>query len=367
MPPRLPAEWEAQDAILLAWPDAQTDWASDLDAVRRTYTEILRAVTRFENVLLAARQPDEAKDALAGMGVATGRVRIHRVDYNDTWTRDYGPITVLEEGQPVLLDFTFNGWGKKFTACEDDLVTRRLREAKAFGRTPLRTVELVLEGGAIESDGRGTLVTTSRCLLEPNRNPLRTRDQIERSLVDAMGARRVLWLDHGHLVGDDTDSHIDTLARLCPDDAILYTACDDPSDEHYEDLSAMADELRAFRTAGGEPYRLIPLPWPDAQFDDQGHRLPATYANFLIINGAVLAPTYGDPERDETAMRAIGSSLPGRVVIGIDCRPLIRQHGSLHCVTMQLPRGVLGTANAGECQECQRMPETADAGDAASR
>ena len=341
MPRRLPAEWERQDAVLLAWPDEKTDWAADLDAVRCAYTEIIRAAARFEPVVLVARRPDEAEEWLAAARMPTGRVRAHQANYNDTWTRDYGPITVLDDDKPVLLDFAFNGWGLKFPAFDDNHLTRRLKAAGAFGSAPLRTVGLVLEGGAIESDGHGTLLTTSRCLLQANRNPHLTRDEIERALTDELGAARVLWLEHGYLAGDDTDSHVDTLARLCPDDTIAYTSCDDPADEHYEELSAMADELRAFRTADGKPYRLAPLPWPDAQFDGQGNRLPATYANFLIVNGGVLVPTYGDPARDEAAIAAIGSALPGRTVLGVDCRPLIRQHGSLHCVTMQLPKGVL--------------------------
>ena len=338
---RLPAEWEAQDAVLLTWPDEDTDWQPNLDEVRGTYTEIVRAITRFEDVLIVARSPRTVAANLAEACIPANRTGIRQVDINDTWTRDYGPITVLDADGPLLVDFAFNGWGGKFPATEDNLVTRRLHADGAFGTAPLRTIEFVLEGGAIDSDGRGTLLTTSRCLLEPNRNPHLTRSDIERTLAAELGAERVLWLNHGYLAGDDTDSHVDTLARLCPSDTIVHVRCDDPDDEHYKDLAAMTEELKALRTAEGKPFRLLPLPWPEAQFDQQHRRLPATYANFLILNGAVLVPTYGDQPRDAAAMETIGLALPGREVIGVNCKPLIQQHGSLHCVTMQIPKGVL--------------------------
>lgn len=268
------------------------------------------------------------------------QVNLYPIPTNDTWTRDFGPITVLNEGHPHLLDFTFNGWGLKFSADLDNRVTRHLHREKAFGDTPMTTFGLTLEGGSIESDGRGTLLTTSTCLLNDNRNPHLNREQIQETLRQVLGARKVLWLENGYLAGDDTDSHIDTLARLCPDDTILYVRCDDPEDEHYAALQAMEKELRALRTCGDRPFRLIPLPWPQARYGDDGHRLPATYANYLVINGAVLVPTYDDPQ-DAHALSAVGEAFPDRAIIGVNCLPLIEQHGSLHCVTMQLPKGVL--------------------------
>ena len=210
-----------------------------------TYTEIIRAITRFEDVLIAARNPRIVREHLAAAGIPADRVHVWQVDLNDTWTRDFGPITVLDAEKPLLMDFTFNGWGMKFVGFDDNLVTRRLHAAGALGESPLRTVGLVLEGGGIESDGRGSLLTTSRCLLQANRNPHLSRGEIEQILAAELGVRRVLWLEHGYLAGDDTDSHVDTLARLCPNDTILYVQCDDPADEHYADLAAMADDLRA--------------------------------------------------------------------------------------------------------------------------
>ncbi|MDF7806948.1 agmatine deiminase family protein [Pontiellaceae bacterium B12219] len=312
---RLPAEWEPQDAVLLTWPHAQTDWADCLEAAQQTFAEIEAAIRRFQSVILV--RPD-AFD----------------LPSNDTWSRDFGPLTIEENGRPVLLDFTFNGWGGKFPANLDNALTGKLQNLGAFGTTPLRSIDLVLEGGSIESDGEGTLLTTSTCLLNPNRNPELNKAQIEHRLKDEFGAHTILWLDHGHMEGDDTDAHIDTLARLCPDRTIIYVACDDPADPHYPDLKAMEAELQAL-----ENYRLLPLPWPSPKYDENGERLPATYANYLVINGAVLVPTYNDPA-DFQALEVVGNAFPDREIIGIDCSPLIRQHGSLHCVTMQIPHGV---------------------------
>ncbi|MBL0225368.1 MAG: agmatine deiminase family protein [Geobacteraceae bacterium] len=340
MNPRLPAEWEMQDGVLMAWPHEGTDWAYMLDDVRPVFVEIIRQITRFERVLLTAPDAVNVSGFLADAGVDQAKVTICEMPNNDTWARDFGPITVIYNNQPVLLDFGFNGWGLKFPANHDNLVTRRLKEQGALAPN-INTVGLIFEGGSIESDGLGTILTTAECLLSPNRNPQLDKSEIEQAMASMLGARRVLWLNHGWLAGDDTDSHIDTLARICPDNTIVYQACDIPLDEHYEGLKRMEEELKAFRAPDGSPYRLLPLPWPKARFDDQAHRLPATYANFLVINGAVLVPTYSDQENDGKALACLGTAFPGREIIGINCLPLIEQHGSLHCVTMQLPAGVL--------------------------
>ncbi|CAG0951583.1 agmatine deiminase [Geobacteraceae bacterium] len=337
---RLPAEWEEQDGVLLAWPHAESDWLPWLPMVELVFAQIVKEITRFETALVVAADGERTAAILSAVGARMERVRIEEIPANDTWARDFGPLTVERDGRPLLLDFGFNGWGLKFAADQDNLITGRLHRAGVFGATPLETVGLILEGGSIESDGKGTILTTAECLLNPNRNPHLSREEIEAALGEKLGANRVLWLENGYLAGDDTDSHIDTLARLAPDDTILYVRCDDASDEHYTSLFLMEKELHALRTREGNPYRLIPLPWPRACHDDEGERLPATYANYLVINGAVLVPTYDDPG-DEGALSAIGQAFPGREIIGIDCRPLILQHGSLHCVTMQIPKGVL--------------------------
>jgi agmatine deiminase len=336
---RLPAEWEAQGGVLLAWPHEGSAWRTHLAEVEPVFIEIVKQISQFEIVLITAPEPAKVREKVSRSGAAMHKVRFFRIDSNDTWSRDFGPVTVLENGLPVLLDFSFNGWGLKFAANLDNLITRRLAEAGAF-TAPLRTIGLVLEGGSIESDGTGTLLTTRACLLSPNRNPHLSREAVETKLAAFLGADRFLWMENGHLAGDDTDSHVDTLARFCPDDTIVHVACNDPADEHFGPINAMVDELRVFRTRGGRPYRLIPLPWPKARHDVDGSRLPATYANFLVINGAVIVPTYRD-KNDEAAISAIRDAFPGRVVIGVNCLPLILQHGSLHCITMHLPKGTI--------------------------
>jgi agmatine deiminase len=326
--------------VLLAWPHEESDWHPVLDLVEPVFIEIVRQICQFERAVIVAPDDHGVERKLEEAGTEMSNVRLYRVETNDTWARDFGPITVLENDVPRMLDFGFNGWGLKFAASLDNLVTGRLQRAGAFNDTPLTTVGLILEGGSIESDGAGTILTTAECLLSPNRNPHLSKKDIEAALARLLGADRFLWMENGFLAGDDTDSHVDTLVRLCPDDTIAYVACDDPADEHYQALQAMEADLKGFRTRDGGPYRLIPLPWPEPKYDGDGERLPATYANFLIINKAVLVPTYRD-KNDKAALEAIGKVFPGRRIIGVDCTPLILQHGSLHCVTMQLPKGTL--------------------------
>lgn len=337
---RLPAEWEEQDGVLLAWPHEGSDWLPWLDAVEPVFVEIIRQISLIEQVVVVAPDTAPVRKKLQESGAALERIRLFEMETNDTWSRDFGPITVFEDGRPLILDFGFNGWGLKFAADQDNQITRRLHKLGAFGATPLKTVGLIMEGGSIESDGHGTILTTAECLLNGNRNPHLAKSEVEDALKELCGAGHFLWLENGYLAGDDTDSHVDTLARLCPNDTIAYVTCDDPDDEHYQSLQAMERELKAFRTADGRPYRLIPLPWPEARYDEEGDRLPATYANFLIINKTVLVPTYRD-KNDAAAIAAVAKAFPDREIIGIDCLPLILQHGSLHCVTMQLPKGIL--------------------------
>lgn len=336
---RLPAEWEPQDGVLLAWPHPATDWNEYLPEVCATYTELIRQISRFERVLLITPDISQTQTQLSAAGIDLSQISCYQIETNDTWTRDFAPITVLVNNQPVLLDFGFNGWGLKFSANLDNQVTQKLKKQGAL-LPQANIIGLILEGGSIESDGCGTILTTSQCLLSPNRNPQLTRQDLEGAMQSLFGAQRILWLEHGHLEGDDTDAHIDTLARLCPNDTIIYMACDNPADSHYEALQKMEQELKQLTTADGRPYRLLALPWPEPKFDTSGNRLPASYANYLVINNAVLVPTYQDPV-DNGALAMIALAYPGREIIGINCLPLIEQHGSLHCVTMQLPAGVL--------------------------
>ncbi len=340
---RFPAEWEPQSGVMLTWPHPHADWAGVLTQADATFAAIAAAIARREIVLITAYDENHkahVRAVLGKSGVDMARVRLFVAPSDDVFVRDHGPLTVEAGGGLLLQDFAFNGWGRKYPFANDDGLTRALHAQGAFGTSPLESTDFVLEGGSVESDGAGTLLVTARCLLSPARNPKYTAAEIEAVLKARLGVQRVLWLHHGYLAGDDTDGHIDTLARFCDPHTIVYCACPWPDDEHYEELKAMEQELRSLRTASGAPYRLVALPWPSAKLDASGERMPATYANFLVTNGAVLVPVYDDRQDDE-ALRVIGACFPGREIVGIPSLVLIAQHGSLHCVTMQLPQGVL--------------------------
>ena len=338
--PRFPAEWERQSAILIAWPHAETDWAERLGEVEETYIALVVAITRFQPVLVCVANDDVeayARARLASARVDMERVRFIGIDYDDTWLRDSGPITLRDGDGFRLLDFRFTGWGGKFEATRDDELVEGLVERDTFRADRHDSIDFALEGGAIETDGAGTLLTTWKCLHE--RHPQASRGELDRRLSSWLHQDRVLWLDHGYLEGDDTDAHIDTLARFAAPDAIVYQGCNDPADSHYAELRAMAAELAALRTRDGQPYRLFELPWPEPVLD-QGRRLAASYANFLIVNGAVLMPAYDDPA-DSVAAGVLQQAFPDREIVQVPCRPLIWQNGSLHCITMQLPEGLV--------------------------
>lgn len=333
----LPAEWHFQSRIQLTWPHEDTDWAYMLDEVYECFINIASEIAARQPLLIVTPFPDDVGKQLKGR-VNLENVSLFKCETNDTWARDHAFITTLSSnGEMRLMDFCFNGWGMKFAANRDNQINKKLYEAKIFAGEYVDCLDFVLEGGSIESDGEGTLLTTSPCLLAPNRNP-RHADKVslEMKMRECFGASRVLWLDYGYLSGDDTDSHVDTLARLCPDNTIAYVQCSNERDEHFQELRMMEEQLKTFCTMDGEPYRLIPLPFPDAIFED-GERLPATYANFLILNEAVLVPTYNQKENDALAIEMIKKAFSSREVLGIDCCALIKQHGSLHCVTMQYP------------------------------
>lgn len=337
--PFLPAEWYEQSGVQLTWPHADTDWVHMLTEVQECFTAIAREIAKKELLLIVAPDIEAVKEQITNK-VNMENVRFFECQSNDTWARDHGAITLIDSSTPRLLDFCFNGWGQKFAAGLDNQITRKAYDAKCFKAEYENHLDFVLEGGSIESDGFGTLLTTSTCLLAPNRNDAMNRVEIEEHLRSVLHMQQVLWLDYGYLAGDDTDSHVDTLARLCPNNTIAYVKCTDPDDEHYEELQKMEEQLRTFRTLKGEPYRLLPLPMADCITEDT-ERLPATYANFLIINNAVLYPTYNQPKNDIKAAAVLAEAFPEREIIGIDCRALIKQHGSLHCVTMQYPEGVI--------------------------
>ena len=347
----LPAEWAPQSAILISWPHAETDWADILDEVTECYVRMAYAIAAHQPLIVLVVEGLDVSSLLEKrlpQAVFSNITFVVVPKTNDIWVRDYGFLTVQSTGGAELMDFRFNGWGGKFKAEHDNAANRLLFETQLLRGHYVDALDFELEGGGIESDGCGTLLTTAECLLNPNRRrqgdavPTPDKAQVEALLKERLGVERILWLHHGYLAGDDTDSHIDTLARLCPNDTIIYVQCTDTADEHYEALAAMEQELQAFRTLEDKPYRLIPVPLPDACYDEED-RLPATYANFLIMNKVVLVPTYAQPEKDALALKNIQKAFPEREIIGVDCRALIRQHGSLHCATMQFPREVFRT------------------------
>ena len=322
---RMPAEWEQQSAVQLTWPHAGTDWAPMLPEITAVYEEMAREISKRERLIVVA--PTHVQCPMFNVQCPT----------NDTWARDHGFITVYEyptpithHPSPLLLDFCFNGWGEKFPAELDNQINRQLYEQGIVQGQYEPHLDFVLEGGSIESDGQGTIFTTECCLMAPHRNQPLTKQQIEDRLKLWLGAEHIVWLQHGSLIGDDTDGNIDTLVRICPNDTLIYIG----ADADHSDLRLMEQELQALRTQEGHPYRLLKLPLPRPIFDGDD-RLPATYANYLVVNGAVLVPTYNQPDLDEEAMQTIGQAFPDRDIVGIDCRAVIRQHGSLHCCTMQ--------------------------------
>jgi len=365
---RLPAEWEPQSMVMLTWPHQNTDWKPFLNDITETYIKMVDAITMHESVVIATPHPVQVGALLGGRLTKDQMTKVYicHCKSNDTWARDHGPITLTDipdttnngttntaDSKLTMLDFRFNGWGNKFEAALDNKITRTLHADGAFDTAENGTPRLsdnddfVLEGGSIESDGEGTVFTTTFCLLAPNRNQPLSQEEIDQELRFRLKAKRIVWLHHGALVGDDTDGHIDTTVRIAPDNTILYHKCYDTDDEQYEDFAALETELKELRTINGEPYKLIPLPQPRAIYDDgtQLHsnpatdreRLPATYANFLIINGAVLVPTYNQADNDKAACEAIAKAFPDREIIPIDSRTIVRQHGSIHCCTMQVP------------------------------
>lgn len=338
----LPAEWYTQSCVQLTWPHEDTDWRDYLDDITETFVQIAKAVAHYEPLVIAAKYPERVREVLAESlnDDEMARVSIYESDNNDTWARDHAFITLVPTTDASascrLLDFRFNGWGEKFAADKDNRINRTLYDKGVFRGERVDYDDFVLEGGSIESDGRGTVLTTSVCLMAPHRNQPMTQAEVETVLKERLCARKIVWFDYGQLIGDDTDGHIDTIVRVCPDNTLLYVGCDDENDPQYADLKALENQLQQATDADGRPYRLLKLPMPDALYDD-GDRLPATYANFLIINGAVIVPTYNQEENDARALELVAEAFPGYEIIGIDSQTIVRQHGSIHCLTMQYP------------------------------
>jgi agmatine/peptidylarginine deiminase len=314
---RLFAEWEKQSSLLLALPHEKTDWLPYLDEILLSYKEFIKAASLYEHCTVLCADKKKAEKLLDGIK----NVTLVELPTNDTWIRDFGAIDVEEDSRVISYDFTFNAWGGKFDASLDNMVNEKLYEKNRLIKIPL-----VFEGGSLDNNGAGVGLTTSKCLLEENRNPHMTKDEIDAKLKELFGFKRVIWLENGFLKGDDTDSHVDMLARFIKEDMIAYSICEDEKDEHFEELKNMEKELKS------TGFKLLPLPLPKPMFY-KNERLPASYANFVFVNGAVLLPVYHDGN-DEKVKKLLSGALPHHDIIGIDARVFIRQHGSLHCASI---------------------------------
>lgn len=338
---RLIEEWHPQNYIIMALPHKKTDWNYIFEEVIKQYNNILE--TFIENdvrVIILSQNPETDKHLISEKVV--NNIFLIKCDFNDTWTRDYIFLSLEENNNPKTIDFGFNGWGLKFAADKDNLVNAILSQKGFINREKYSNQrEFILEGGSIESDGKGLILTTTRCLCSPNRNGCLDKKEAGDELLKRLGAKKVLFLDYGYLEGDDTDSHIDTLARLIPGNRIVFTGCQDPDDSHYEELNKMKQQLEEFTNLEDQKFELIELPLPDPIFDEEGNRLPATYANFLFYNKKLFLPVYNQPEKDKLAIDILKKALPDYKIIEIDCTTLIKQHGSLHCATMQVPEGFI--------------------------
>lgn len=335
-------EWSRQDAILLAWPAEHTDWSGRLHHAQQTYRNIIDTIGRYQAMVVLV--PDDAT-ATELQGSCNPVYPLHALvcDYDDTWVRDSGPISaVTPMGEPGWLDFRFNGWGGKFSADNDDRIVAQLIKTPLFGHVHCEYRDWILEGGAIEVNGEGSVLTTASVFRQ--RFPDASLDACRTRLMTELGCDQLLMLDHGDLEGDDTDGHVDTIARFCDPGTIAFQGCRDSGDSHFDSLEAMRVQLQSFRNRDGRAFRLLELPWPAAKTAD-GQRLPAGYANFLILNDAVLVPTYDDPA-DADALTILQTAFPSRDVVGVPCLELIRQGGSLHCATMQLASGALPDVHA---------------------
>jgi agmatine deiminase len=333
-----PAEWHPQDIVQLTWPHIDTDFKTVYEQTIQCFTVIALEISKRQKLIIVCKNIEQVKHDLGS--ISLDNIHFFETDTNDVWARDHGGITVFDDNNPVIYDFCFNGWGKKFPAEKDNKITKKLCNSGFFSKAIRKDLShFVFEGGSIESNGYGVLLTTEECLLSKFRNPHITKSKIELYIKDIFGAHTVLWLKNGFLQGDDTDSHIDTLARFIADDTIMYVQCKDENDLHYNSLLEMEKELQAFKDYNDEPYKLIPIPMASAIFDND-ERLPATYANFLFINNAILLPIY-HCETDSIAIEIFKNTFPNKEIVPIDCSVLITQHGSLHCVTMQYPKGVL--------------------------
>ncbi|MCG8669915.1 MAG: agmatine deiminase family protein [Pseudomonadales bacterium] len=333
---RFLAEWHHQEAVMIAWPHESTDWAPWLQDIESTYIELTQAICGNAKVLILCKS--EEHQAHIGQllpAVVLRQVIFFPCNYNDTWCRDFGPISLGANSLASMKSFQFTGWGNKYDANEDNQVNSKLAQAGAL-QCPLEEIAFDLEGGGIETDGEGTLLTTVACLMAGNRNIELSQSEVEEKLKSYLGVSRVIWFQHGALLGDDTDSHIDNLVRFADTETLIYASCRNPKDPHFETLKAMESEVLNLKTVSGKPYQCIDLEIPEAILDETGSRLPASYVNFLIVNESVIVPTFDSP-MDSIALDKLTNAFPNKAIIDLNGRHLIKQFGGPHCATMQLP------------------------------
>jgi len=331
---RWPAEWERHASTWLSWPRKPETWPGKFEPVPAEFAKFVRTLARFEPVNILA---GGSVRSLAGELVGDLKnVILHDIETDDSWCRDHGPtfLSSITGLPPALVDWEYNAWGGKYPPFDkDNAVPRRI--AALQGRRCFST-GIILEGGAIDGDGRGTILTTESCLLNPNRNPGLSREQIEQYLRDYLGAIKILWLAGGEIAGDDTDGHIDQIARFISPTQVVVSLCDDPSDENYGPSQQNLIELQGLTNAAGVLLEITPLYLPRPLFHD-GQRLPAGYCNFVFVNGGVIVPQFGDADADRKAIAALQKLLPGREVVGSPSLDLIWGLGSFHCLSQQEP------------------------------
>ena len=338
---RMPAEWAPHRGTWLSWPHRESSWPGKFEPVPAAFAEIVRHLAPREEVhlnVVDAAMETSARDVLAAGGIGTGNVFFHHHVTNDAWCRDHGPIFVQRPRNgrfdTLIIDWGYNAWGGKYPPFEDDDRIPSLI-AEEFG-IPVVLPGIVMEGGSIEVNGRGTLITTEACLLNPNRNPTKSKAEIEDCLRQYLGVTNILWLGDG-IEGDDTDGHVDDLTRFVNPTTVVTAVEDDPADHNYRPLRDNLEQLRSMVDQDGRPLDIITLPMPRPMYQGD-QRLPASYANFYVANGVVLMPAY-DPERDPVAAETLARYFPDRTVIPIDCRDLIWGLGAIHCLTQQWPAG----------------------------
>jgi len=320
LPIRVPGEWEKQKQIMLVFPNANSDWKHSIEEIKHSYIDLIKTIQKYQKCIILCKDKEGLSTSLSSLN----NIQLIKIETNDTWIRDFAGISIYDDDKLKILNFKFNAWGEKFEYNLDNEVNHKLKNLGIFDN--LKDVNFILEGGSIDSNGDKVMLTTAKCIFNKNRNPTLSKEQIIGKLKKLFGLKELIILKHGKLIGDDTDAHVDTLARFIDKDTIAYVKCYDKNDSHFKELKQMEEELIQTK------YTLIPLPLPGPIYFKK-NRLPATYLNFVFINSALIVPTYKD-KNDEVVLKILQNFFPNRDIIGVDTSTFIREHGSLHCATM---------------------------------